>query len=140
VIVVMGDWDYSSVQREETRERNQATNLLYLSSDIWFKEGYSSHSSNYWGPTDVIELGIANDNTINETKMNMIPQIGYSKLVSLLNLGMYNVQYTVYNTSRGIIFQFPSGVDLGSTKNVYNIERFGVLNENPVVIRTIIWD
>ena len=71
LIVVMGYWYYSSVQIEETRERNQATNLLYLSSDVWFKEGYSSHGSNYWESTDVIELGIANGNTINETKMNM---------------------------------------------------------------------
>ena len=134
--VVMGYWYYSSTQIEETRERNQATNSLFLSSDVWFKEGYPK----YWGPTDVMEIGISNDGRINETKMNMIrDNISYSKLVSLLNLGIYNVQYTVYNSSKGIIFQFPSGVDLSSAKNIYNIERVGVLDENPVVIRTILW-
>lgn len=91
LIVVMGYWYYSSVQIEETRERNQATNLLYLSSDIWFKEGYPKH----WEATDVMEIGMSNDNRINETKMDILNNsISYSKLVSLLNLGTYNVQYT----------------------------------------------
>jgi len=135
--VVMGYWYYASVQIEETRERNRATNLLYLSSDVWFKEGYPK----YWGATDVMEIGMSNGNRINETKMEILnDSISYSKLVSLLNLGVYNVQYTVYNSTRGIIFQFPSGVNLGFAKNVYNIERVGILDEKPVVIRTIIWD
>lgn len=127
---------HSMAQVQEVRENNQAANTLFLASDVWFREGYPK----YWGTVNILEIGLANNNKINQTKMDILPQLGYSRLVSLLNLGIYNLQYSLYNKSNDIIFQFPASVDMSSAKNVYNIERIGILNEQPVKIRTIIWD
>jgi hypothetical protein len=134
--IIMGYWHYSMLQMQEISEKNKAVNTLFLSSQTWFKEGYPK----YWGVTDVRELGMSNDYAINRSKMEMLSVLGYSKIASLLNLGVYNLQYTIHNASNSTLFQFPSGVDLTSAKNIYKIERLGILDEKPVNIRTIIWD
>jgi hypothetical protein len=134
IAVAMGYWSYSSVQMGEIIERNTETNTLYMSSQIWFKEGYPK----YWNSSDVIELGIANDNKINQTKMQTLDSLGYSKVLSLLNTGAYNLKFIVYTTSNITIFEFPSNTTV-SGKNVYTIERIGILNDQPVKIRTIVW-
>ena len=136
LIIAMGYWYYSMLQMEETREKNTAANVLFLASDVWFKEGYPK----YWGTTNVLEIGMTNGNRINQTKMNMLQQLGYSKLLSLLNLGIYNLQYRLYDRNNNTIFQFPSNSSMSSAKNIYKIERIGILNEQTVTIRTIIWD
>jgi hypothetical protein len=134
--IAMGYWYYSMIQMQEIREKNQAANQLFLTSDVWFRKGYP----NYWAVSDVRELGMDDDNNrINQTKLSMLSQLGYSKIISLLSLGAYNFQYTIYNSS-STIFQFPSSVDLSSAKNLYKIERIGILNESIVRVRTIIWD
>jgi hypothetical protein len=134
--VVMSYWYYSTVQMQEISEKNRAANNLFLASDVWFREGYPKH----WNTSSIMEIGMSNEKTINKTKMNMLPQLGYSKIISLLNFAPYNLQYTVYNSSNNIIFQFPLVIGLSSARNIYKIDRFGVLDEQPVKIRTIIWD
>lgn len=134
LIIAMSNWYYSMLQIEEILKRNQAINILFLASQAWFKEGYPK----YWGTEDVLELGMSNDNRINRTKMDMLAQLGYSRTASLLNLGTYNLQYTIYDSRNQTIFHFPSTTNL-TAKNVYKIERVGILDEQPVVISTIIW-
>lgn len=134
--LVISYWHYSAVQMEEINENNRATNALFLASEVWFKEGYPR----YWEKTNILELGLSNDNMINRTKMEMLPDLGYSKVVFLLNLGTYNLQYTLYNSNNYMIFQFPSGEIPSSANNIYKIERIGILDEQPVKVRTIIWD
>lgn len=135
-LIILSYWYYSSVQMQEVIEKNRAANELFLASDVWFKEGYPK----YWGAENVLEMGFSNGNEINRTKMEMLPSIGYPKLVSLLNLGTFNIQYTVYNTTRDVIFQFPSSADFSSAGNVYKIERIGLIGDQPVKIRTVIWE
>lgn len=135
--LIVGYWYYSSVQMEETIEKNRAANALFLASDVWFKEGYPK----YWEADNVLEIGLSNGNEINRTKMDMLnSSIGYSRLVSLLNLGTFNLEYTAYNTTNGVIFQFNSSANISSAKNVYQIERIGIMDDQPVKIRTIIWE
>ncbi len=135
LILFTNYWYYSMVQIQEIEEKNRAVNALFLASEVWFKEGYPK----YWRVEDVSELGVSNENRINKTKMEMLPQLGYQKLIYLLNLGTFNLQYSVYDTGNNIIFQFPA--DSGSsTQNVLLIERIGVLEDRPVKIRTMIWD
>ncbi|MEM7821531.1 MAG: hypothetical protein QXX38_01820 [Candidatus Aenigmatarchaeota archaeon] len=133
--IMFGYWFYSVVQMQEVKEKNFAISTLIQASQVWFKEGYPKH----WGLENVLELGLTNENMINRTKMEMLPQIGYQKLISLLNTGKYNLQYTLYNETN-IIFQFPERIDLNSSKNIYKIERIGILDNKIVKIRTIIWD
>jgi hypothetical protein len=134
--IILGYWFHSVSQIQEVEEKNIVAEELFSASDIWFKEGYPK----YWGIQNIRELGLSNDLKINQTKLNLFFQLGYPKIVSLLNLGTDNIQYTLYNSSNAIIFQYPSGVDISSAKNVYQNERFGILNDSIVKIRTIIWD
>lgn len=137
--IAMNYWYYSMLQMEEIMEKNRAANEVFSASEVWFKEGYPK----YWGILDVMEIGMeigmCNENKINQTKMDMLPQLGYTKVISLLNLGTHNLQYTLYNSSNDLVFQFPSDTDLSSAKNIYQIDRVGVLNEQAVRIRTMIW-
>jgi hypothetical protein len=134
--VIFGYWFHSVSQIQEVEVKNRASEEVFSASDIWFKEGYPK----YWAAQDVRELGLSNDLKINQTKLNLFVQLGYPKIASILNLGTDNVQFILYNSSNVIIFQYPSGVDLSSAKNIYQNERFGILNDSIVKIRTIIWD
>ena len=134
--LVISYWYFSAAQMQETMEKNLASNALISASQVWFKEGYPK----YWSLDNLIELGLANDEKINKTKMEMLSQLGYSKVVLLLNLGTYNLRYEVYNKSDDLIFLFPQNSDLTKAKNVYKIERVAILDEKPVRVRTLIWD
>lgn len=110
-------------------------NELLLTSDIWFKEGYPK----YWDAASIREIGLSNDNIINSTKMAMMQSMGYSKVVSLLNLGPYNAEYSVYDASNNTIFHFPDS-GIVCNMNAYSIERIGVLGDSSVRIRTVLCD
>jgi hypothetical protein len=132
----MSHWYFSSVQIQETIEKNFALKVALKASQAWFKEGYPE----YWDLENVMELGLANDGKINRTKMEMLSQLGYSKVTFLLGLGSYNLRYEIYNKTNDLIFLFPQDSDLNKTKNVYKIERIAILDEQPVKVRTLIWD
>jgi hypothetical protein len=133
--IAMSYWYYLTVQMEDNAKRNLASKTLLSASEVWFKEGYPK----YWNTSNVVELGLANDGKINSTKMEMLSQLSYSKVASLLSLGTFNLKYEVYNKTN-LIFQFPLNSDFSSAKNVYKIERIAILDEKPVKVRTIIWD
>jgi hypothetical protein len=136
VSLVMTQWYFSSVKIQETMEKNLALKTTLSASQAWFKEGYPK----YWGLENVVELGLANDGKINRTKMEMLSQLGYSKVTILLNLGIYNLRYEIYNKTNDLIFLFPQNSDLTKAKNVYKIERIAILDEQPVKVRTLVWD
>ncbi|MEM5878883.1 MAG: hypothetical protein QXU74_00090 [Candidatus Aenigmatarchaeota archaeon] len=137
MILVMGNWYFSAVQTQETMEKNLAYNILLSASQVWFKEGFPK----YWNVDNIVELGLSNDGKINETKMEMLNNsIGYPKATLLLNLGNFNLCYEIYDKTGNLIFRFPQNADLNSAKNIYKIERIGILNEQPVKVRTLIWN
>ena len=136
VSLVVVHWYFSSVQMQETMEKNFALKATLSASQAWFKEGFPR----YWDLENVIELGLANDGKINRTKMEMLNQLGYSKVTLLLNLGNYNLRYEIYNKTNDLIFSFPNNSDLSRAKNVYKIERVGILDGQPVKVRTLVWD
>jgi hypothetical protein len=129
-------WYFTSVQIQETMEKTFALKTTISASQAWFKEGYPK----YWGWDNVMELGFANDGKINRTKMEMLNESMYSKVTLLLNLGNYNLRYEIYNKTNDLIFSFPRSSDLSKAKNVYKIERVAILDEQPVKVRTLIWD
>jgi uncharacterized protein (DUF2225 family) len=136
VSLVMAHWYFSSIQMQETMEKNFALKATISASQAWFKEGFPK----YWDSENVIELGLANDGKINRTKMEMLYQLGYSRVTLLLNFGNYNLRYEIYNKTNGLIFSFPNSSDLTKAKNVYKIERVAILDEQPVKVRTLVWD
>ena len=132
--IAIGYWNYSSIEMDEVIKTNRAINTMYTASQIWFKEGYPE----YWNTENVLELGMSNDNVINQTKMQMLETMGYSKVLSMIGTGVYDFKYVVYNSSNSTIFEFPAG-SVVSGNNVFTVERIGILDEKPVRIRTIIW-
>jgi len=136
VSLVMVQWYFSSVQMQESMEKNSALKATLLASQAWFREGYPK----YWDSDNVVELGLANEGKINRTKMEMLYQLGYSRVTLLLNLGHYNLRYEIYNKTNNLIFSFHNSSDLNKAKNVYKIERVGILDGQPVKVRTLVWD
>ena len=132
--LIVSYWYYSMLQMQEIMDKNMAVNSLVLASDIWFAEGYPK----YWDTSSIREIGLSNENRINRTKMEMLPQIGYSNVTTLLSLGAYSVQYNLYSGGSEV-FAFPS-FNITCLKNTYIIERISILDEKPVRIRTILCD
>jgi len=135
LLMVFSYWTYAMKETAETKRRGDAFNYLLAASQVWLKEGYPK----YWGESSVLEIGFTNDRKINSTKLQILnSSIGYQKFLSLLNIGPYNVFYNVTDENSQTIFSF--GLQPSQAKNVYQIERVGVLNNRAVKIKTIIWD
>jgi len=119
---------------EEEKEKSEMVNVLISASDIWFKEGYPK----YWNVDNVIEIGLANNNQINTTKVRLMEEMGYQKLASLLSLGTFNVNYFVYLQNGSLIYSFPS-LSYENAKNVLVLERIAIWNDSVVKVRTLVW-
>jgi len=118
---------------EEEKRKSEMVNVLISASDIWFKEGYPK----YWSVEDVLEIGLANDNRINTTKVRLIEEIGYKKLSALLGLGKFDVNYFVYSQNGSLIYYFPN-YDIRNAKNVLILERIAIWNDSIVRVRTLL--
>jgi hypothetical protein len=119
---------------EEEKRKGEMANVLISASDIWLKEGYPK----YWNVDNVIEIGLANDNQINTTKVRLMEEMGYQKLASLLSLGTFNVNYFVYYLNGSLIYSFPS-LSYENAKNVLVLERIAIWNDSIVKVRTLVW-
>jgi len=119
---------------EEEKKKSEMVNFLISSSDIWFKEGYPK----YWNENNVIEIGLANDNQINTTKVRLIERMGYQKLASLLNLGTLNVNYLIYSQNGTLIYFYPNR-SIEKAKDVLVLERVAIWNYSIVKVRTLLW-
>ena len=133
LIIVFSYWVYAMKEVEETRSSKEAMISLLRASNLWFIEGYPK----YWDNQTVLELGLSNDRRINATKVEFLNQMGYQKVLSLLNLGRFNVFYNV-TSSGSVITEF--GAEPQNAKNIYKIVRFGVLENKVVRIETILWE
>jgi hypothetical protein len=119
---------------EEKKRKSEMVNVLISASDIWFKEGYPK----YWNVDNFIEIGLANNNQINTTKVRLMEEIGYQKLASLLSLGNFNVNYFVYLQNGSLIYSFPN-FSFENAKNVLVLERITIWNDSIVKVRTLVW-
>lgn len=133
--IALARWYFSALEIQETMEKNFALKASISASQVWFKEGYPKH----WNLNNLNELGLSNEGKINWTKVEMLSGLDYSKIVSLLSLGNYNLCYELYNKSGEKIFAFPQVCNLNLAKDVYKVERIAILNEQPVKVRTLVW-
>jgi hypothetical protein len=93
--VILFYFSYSTSQISDTIVKNEISNKLFLASQIWFNEGYPK----YWDESNVIQLGLANDGYLNNTKINKLNSIGYQKVLELIGASGYNVYYRVFDSS-----------------------------------------
>jgi len=118
---------------EEEKRKSEMVNVLISASDLWFKEGYPK----YWSVDNVLEIGLANNNQINTTKVRLMEELGYKKLAVLLGLGTFDVNYFVYSQNGSLIYYFPNAY-IENVKNVLILERIAIWNESIVRVRTLI--
>ncbi len=133
VTLLLTYWYRASLEIEEWRVKNFALEKLVSSSQVWFKEGYPKG----WNESNVVELGLASEGEINQTKVNAMVKMGYGKVASLLSLGTWDLCFEVRDRKGKLLFLFPEVNYLGK-KDVYHIERIAVWNGSPVVIKTVL--
>jgi len=119
---------------EEEKIKGEMVEILISASDVWFKEGYPK----YWDVSNVVEIGLSNNNQINSTKVKLMEELGYQKVALLLGIGLFNFQYSVYSQNGTLIYSFPN-LTFEKAKNVLVLDRTAIWNESIVKVRTIIW-
>jgi hypothetical protein len=131
--VILFYFSYSTSQISDTIVKNEISNKLFLASQIWFNEGYPK----YWDESNVIQLGLANDGYLNNTKINKLNSIGYQKVLELIGASGYNVYYRVFDSANSTKFEF--GLYPYNSKNTVKIYRTSILNGSLVTIETMVW-
>jgi len=90
--VIMIYWSYTNMQIEETKTINDMVDKAYTISQVWFREG----TPEYWDSANVRELGLLSDHRINETKMNEMKELGYSRVKGIIGASPYEYQFRVF--------------------------------------------
>lgn len=128
-------WVYINIQIEETRVINDMVERAYKSSDVWFREGIPTH----WNSANVIELGLENDHKLNQTKMNITKiEIGYERTRTMIGLGEYEYNITIYNTTNDTVFSL--GLNPSDPLNLLKIKRIGIYDGSIVTLEVMVWN
>ncbi len=124
-------WLSRSYDIEEGRRLNKLVDSAYLTSNIWMREG----TPIYWNENNIIDIGLQNNNRLNRTKMEMLNNLGYIKIKSMLGLNE-DFFLRVYDKNNQTIFEFGN---LGNAKNMIRVKRVSILDGRIVFIDTIVW-
>jgi hypothetical protein len=129
-------WEYTSNRIDETNKVNDLIDKAYLVSEIWFREGIPK----YWNASNVIDIGLSNDYRFNRTKMDSLndPILGYKNVTKLIGVGIYDYNFTVYNTTKNIVYTF--GQVPSNPNNLVKIKRVGILDGNIVTVEVMVWE
>ncbi len=132
--ILFAYWAYTNIQIEETRGMNEMIDKAYRSSNVWFREGVPT----YWNSNNVIELGLENNHRFNQTKMNITKtEIGYDRTKTMIGLGGYEYNFTVYNTTNHTVFSF--GLNPSNPRNLLKIRRIGIYDSSIVSLEVMVW-
>ncbi|HIG52013.1 hypothetical protein CXT76_01230 [Candidatus Parvarchaeota archaeon] len=121
--------------------RDTLDSLFYdgnLIADSLLSEGYPEN----WDSNSVINIGIVNDNRINETKLQRLYDLTISDYSRTKNL--FNTRFNYYfNFSRpitmgGVYVEFIGQKDL-NPDNIIKIQRFVIFENNPVTLNVYVW-
>jgi nitrogen fixation-related uncharacterized protein len=126
-------WRYASSQIEETRNLNDMNEKLYLASQVLFTEGVPK----YWSSENVVQLGLENNHMFNQTKMNSLSLLDYSKVLTLVGSENYYVYYRLHDENNSTLFEF--GVYPSDARNVMKAERIGILNQSIAIVEVLLW-
>ncbi len=113
---------------------NEMIDRSFTASEVWFREGLPV----YWDSSNVIELGLENNHRFNQTKMNITKtEIGYDRTKTMIGLGGYEYNFTVYNMTNDTVFTF--GLSPSDTRNLIKIERIGIYGSSIVKLEIMVW-
>lgn len=123
-------WNYVNSQAYERRSSEELMDLAFSVSEIFFIEGVPK----YWNEENVKVIGLANENRINQTKLNLLNSIGYENVKKKLNL---DFDFILKIKNENELYSF--GLSPSQASTIVKINRIGILNSNPVLIEVIIW-
>ncbi len=133
ILYLFIQWYRIEAEMYEDEVRKKMFSEAFKVSEIVLREG----SPKYWNPQTVKEIGLSNNNQINETKLNFLTSMGYSKFGSLANLKFFtNISIEKLNGEK--IFEFGPSVSL-TPKELVKVKRFGILKGKPVKIIVYTW-
>lgn len=128
--ILMIFWNYVNSQTYEIKSSEELMDLAFSLSEIFFIEGVPK----YWNEENVKVIGLANENRINETKLNLLNTIGYENVKRKLNLD-FDFMLKIKNDDE--LYSF--GLTPGRSSTIVKINRIGILNSTPVLIEVILW-
>lgn len=117
---------------EEEKSLNKITDHARIVSNVWMREGIPK----YWNDENVIDLGLHDDGRLNETKMNYLKNLSYSKVKSMLGLNEYEFFLRIYDVENRTKFEFGK---LEKSKMMVKVKRVSIMEGGIVFIETILW-
>ncbi|RLI97709.1 MAG: hypothetical protein DRP00_03685 [Candidatus Aenigmatarchaeota archaeon] len=124
-------WNYTNSQIQERKSLDELIDAAFSLSQIWFIEGRPV----YWNEQNVKVIGLANENRINQTKLNFLNEMGYEEVKKRLNVG-YNFCFRIHNNTHEL---FSFGLSPSPASAVVKVDRLSILNSTPVIIEVIVW-
>jgi len=135
VAILLIYWRYTSNKIDETNLINDMIEKAYLISEIWFREGIPK----YWNASNVIDIGLANNNRFNKTKMDSLndPLLGYDNVTKLIGVETYEYNFTAYDMTKNVVYTF--GQNPSNPDNIIKIKRIGILDGEIVTVDVMVW-
>ncbi|MFH8080706.1 MAG: hypothetical protein QXO84_02385 [Candidatus Aenigmatarchaeota archaeon] len=125
-------WMIKMSDLEEEKSLNKITDHARIVSNVWMREGIPK----YWNDENVIDLGLHDDGRLNETKMNYLKNLSYSKVKSMLGLNEYEFFLRIYDVENRTKFEFGK---LEKSKMMVKVKRVSIMEGGIVFIETILW-
>ena len=133
VTMTLVTWRNYEFMLQQQKTQNEILRSAFLVSDIWWSEGLP----NRWNPSNVVSIGLMNDNVINTTKLQFLQSLGYERVKQLLNAQLYEIYFRVSDRENKTLFEF--GQPPVQPDFVSKVGRIGILNHSIVLIETMVW-
>ncbi len=123
-------WNYTNVQIYEKRSLEELIDTAFSLSQIFFIDGYPKQ----WSLEDVKVIGLANENRINQTKLELLSSMEYESVRIKLKVDS-NFYFRIHNQTQE--FYFFGKLPHDST--VVKVNRLSILNSTPVIVEVVVW-
>ena len=103
-------------------------------SNILLSEGIPPN----WNPSNVKLVGLATDDSLNETKVQNLMAMDVNQVKEMFGIPSYGLRIRVYTLNGTTLLLF--GNNASSYNHMAVFKRFTILDEQPVVLEVWIWD
>lgn len=124
-------WNYANIQIHEKKSSEELISVALSLSQIFFVEGYPKQ----WSLENVKVIGLASENRINQTKLELLGSAGYETTRNKLKIDS-DFYFRIHNQTQEFYF---FGKLPRQDSTVVKINRLGILNSTPVIIEVVVW-
>ncbi|MEM5801300.1 MAG: hypothetical protein QW350_00340 [Candidatus Aenigmatarchaeota archaeon] len=132
IAIIYSLWLTKTYYIEEEKRVIDIDDAAITASNIWLREG----NPKYWNQSNIIDLGLENNNRLNQTKIDMLNDLGYENVKKLAGLERYDFFMRIYNQNNQTLFRYGK---IENAKNIAKIKRVSILNGSIVFLDTIVW-